>query len=115
MSMNTGDYDWASLYVWDPTKQSKFTPHTWQQWAIEFSRVFLGPPRSLTIMQWKAQTATNKKDRDSKDTPNPIRNHNRGQTRSALDPKRQRVLSSSHLTILLMKTKGINSLQILWK
>lgn len=27
MSMNTQDNDWASLCDWEPTKQSKFTPH----------------------------------------------------------------------------------------
>lgn len=65
-------------------------------------------------MQWKAQPTTNNK--DSKDTPNPTKDHNRGQSRNAaFDPKGERGLSSSHLTILLMKTKVINSLQILWK
>ena len=85
--------------------------HILESWATEFLRVFLGPPRSLP-MQWKAQPTTNKK--DSKDTPNPTKDHNKGQTRNAaFDPKTERVLSSSHLTILLMKTKVINSLQIL--
>lgn len=55
-------------------------------------------------MQWKAQPTTTKK--NSKDTPNPTRDHNTDQMRRVpFDSKGERGLPTSHLTILLMKTK----------
>lgn len=107
----TCEYEHLRLWLsWSVTdikirEQFGFTPHFQVQSSEQqsFSRVFHWPTRSLIIMHWKAQSSINGKKQQRHIQPS-TRDHSRGQARSAaFDPKKERELSSSHITILFHK------------
>lgn len=102
---------WLSWSVdWHHTKGTTVWVlyHTFRFRAVNnrVLKVFHWPTRSLTIMQWKAQSSTNGKKQQRHIQPS-TRDHSRGQARSAaFDPKGERGLSSSHITILFHEDQG---------